>query len=162
MKLTIFEENGQLFTDSREVAQALQIRHTDLLEKINSYANYLCSKGFRSLEFFISSTYLDSKGEKCLCYQITKKGCDMIAGKLTGRKSTMFIAAYIGGFHKMQGFIKGGQTMGNNVPLTDYIESVGVAADILRIDEVGKTIMLKKAFESKGLPSEFLPSYVEE
>lgn len=45
--------------------------------------------------------------------------------------------------------------------LKDYIESVGVAANILQVNEVSKITMLKKAFQLKGQPSEFLPNYVE-
>lgn len=96
-KLIVFEENGQLFIDSREVAQALQTRHTDLLEIINSYAKYLTNRGFRSLDFFIESAYLDSKGEECPYYQITKKGCSMIAGKLTRKKR-----------HSIHGYVRRG------------------------------------------------------
>lgn len=45
--------------------------------------------------------------------------------------------------------------------LKDYIESVGVVAEILRVNEVSKITMLKKAFELKGQPTGFLPDYVE-
>ena len=36
------------------------------------------------------------------CYQVTKKGCEFIAHKLTGVKGTAFTARYINRFHEMQ------------------------------------------------------------
>lgn len=48
------------------------------------------------------STYIDSKGETRPCYLITKKGCDMIANKLTGEKGVLFTAAYVTAFEAMK------------------------------------------------------------
>ena len=35
--LTVFEQNGQLLTDSREVAMMVQMNHSDLIRKIKGY-----------------------------------------------------------------------------------------------------------------------------
>lgn len=40
------------------------------------------------------------------CYQITKKGCEFIAHKLTGTKGTIFTARYINRFHEMQDILQ--------------------------------------------------------
>jgi len=50
--LTIINNNGQLLVDSREVAEMTEVRHSDLLEKINGYIKYLTNGNFRSLDFF--------------------------------------------------------------------------------------------------------------
>ena len=40
------------------------------------------------------------------CYLITKKGCEFIANKLTGKKGTIFTATYINRFNEMEQVIK--------------------------------------------------------
>lgn len=55
----------------------------------------------RRLEFFVEAEYEDAKGEKRPCYIITRKGCDMIANKLTGKKGVLFTTAYVTAFEKM-------------------------------------------------------------
>ncbi|MEG0998804.1 MAG: Rha family transcriptional regulator [Clostridiales bacterium] len=57
---------------------------------------------FAIKEFFIESTYKDAKGEERLCFLCTRKGCDMIANKMTGEKGTLFTAAYINRFYEME------------------------------------------------------------
>ena len=58
-------------------------------------------------EFWTESQYKDSKGQNRLCYNITKKGCEFIAHKCTGRKGTVFTARYINRFHEMEHEITG-------------------------------------------------------
>lgn len=59
-------------------------------------------RNFAPVDFFIPSNYQDNKGEDRPCYLITKKGCDMIANKLTGEKGVLFTAAYVSAFEEMQ------------------------------------------------------------
>lgn len=40
------------------------------------------------------------------CYLCTRKGCEMIANKLTGQKGVAFTALYINAFHKMEKHIR--------------------------------------------------------
>lgn len=160
--LTIFEENGQLLTDSQEVAKLVGKNHKELLRDIRNYMDYLIESNFAPNDFFIESTYQDAINRTLPSYLITKKGCDMIANKLTGKKGILFTASYVEGFNKMKEFIEKGQNIGDNAPLKDFIESVGVAAEILRVNEVSKITMLKKAFELKGQPTGFLPDYVKD
>lgn len=101
-ELQVFNFNQVDVVDSREVAKLVDIRHADLLEKIGGYTRYLTNGKFRSLDFFIPSTYQDSKGETRPCYLLTKKGCDMVANKMTGKKGVLFTAAYVTAFEKMR------------------------------------------------------------
>lgn len=55
----------------------------------------------KSLEYFIPSFYTDKKGEMRSCYLCTKKGCDLIANKLTGDKGIRFTVEYIERFEEM-------------------------------------------------------------
>jgi len=101
-QLQIIQQNGQLFVDSREVAEMLNVRHADLLGKIDGYINHLTNGNFRSSDFFIESDYQDNKGEMRRCYLLTRKGCDMVANKLTGEKGVLFTAAYVTKFEEME------------------------------------------------------------
>ena len=94
-----------LTLDSREVAKMLPKRHADLLRDIATYSKYLADfneRNFALVDFFQESSYQDSKGENRKCYLITKKGCEFIAHKMTGRKGALFTATYINRFHEME------------------------------------------------------------
>ena len=41
-------------------------------------------------DFFTEVTYKDANNQERPCFQITKKGCEFIAHKLTGQKGTEF------------------------------------------------------------------------
>ena len=101
-ELTVFNFNQVDVVDSRDVAKLVDVRHADLLEKIGGYIKHLTNGKFRSLDFFIPSTYQDGKGETRPCYLLTKKGCDMVANKMTGEKGVLFTAVYVTAFEKMQ------------------------------------------------------------
>ncbi len=100
--LTIIKSNGQFAIDSREVAEMTEVRHSDLLEKINGYVVHLLNGKFRSVEFFIKSSYEDSTGRTLPCYLLTRKGCDMVANKMTGEKGVLFTAEYVTKFEEME------------------------------------------------------------
>ena len=51
--LTVFEQNGQLLTDSREVAMMVELEHYNLIKKIKSYAKHLTDVNFDVSEYFI-------------------------------------------------------------------------------------------------------------
>lgn len=101
-ELTVIEVEGKLLVDSRDVAEMTKVRHADLLEKIDGYLKYLTNGDFRSLDFFIESTYQDGKGETRRCYLLTRKGCDMVANKMTGEKGVLFTATYVTKFEEME------------------------------------------------------------
>lgn len=101
-ELSILEKRGQLYADSREVAGVIGQRHRDLLRTIRHYIEVLGKsngRNFAPVEYFRESTYTDSKGEVRPYYLITRKGCDMIAHKLTGDKGIWFTASYIDRFY---------------------------------------------------------------
>ena len=64
----------------------VSMRHTDLMRKINGYVEILLNAKLRSVDFFIEDSYKDASGKENKCYQLTRKGCDMVANKLTGEK----------------------------------------------------------------------------
>lgn len=92
-----------LTIDSREVAEMVEKNHADLLRDIRNYIEYLENAKLRFQDFFIESTYKTEGNNKTYkCYQVTKKGCEFIAHKLTGQKGAIFTATYINKFHQME------------------------------------------------------------
>lgn len=97
-----FTNPKTLTLDSREIAEMIGKEHKELLRDIRKYENYLNESKIALVDFFEKSSYIDAKGETRPCYQITKKGCEFIAHKLTGQKGAIFTAKYINRFHAME------------------------------------------------------------
>lgn len=108
--LSIVNRDGKLVVDSREVAKVVEMRHADLLSKINGYNEILLNGKFRSMDYFVPSDYKDSIGRTLPCYLLTKQGCEMVANKLTGEKGVLFTAAYVQQFNAMQEKMSAQQT----------------------------------------------------
>lgn len=106
-ELKVISNNGQLYTDSREVAKMVGKAHKNLIRDVDGYLKTLTSSKLSPLDFFAKSTYTDAKGESRPCYLLTKKGCEFVANKLTGEKGTLFTASYINAFHRMEDTLKG-------------------------------------------------------
>ncbi len=100
--LALIKCDGEFYADSRDVAEAIERPHYELLKTIRGYCDYLNAGNFPSVDFFVPAEYEDNKGEPRPCFFITKKGCDMIANKLTGKKGVLFTAAYVSAFEQMQ------------------------------------------------------------
>ena len=80
---------------SVEVAEMVNKRHTDLIRDIRRYSEQLAESKIALSDFFTESTYKDSTGRALPCYNVTKKGCEFIANKLTGDKGILFTAKFI-------------------------------------------------------------------
>lgn len=98
--------NKVLTIDSREVSKMIEKRHDHLIRDIDIYSEYLTVPKIGVSEFWRLSSYQDSTGRKLKCYLITKKGCEFIAHKMTGKKGAIFTATYINRFHAMEEALK--------------------------------------------------------
>lgn len=92
--------------DSREVAEMIGKEHNKLMRDIRNYIAQLGESKIGHTDFFTESTYKSSQNKEMPCYQVTKKGCEFIAHKLTGVKGTEFTARYITRFHEMEAIIQ--------------------------------------------------------
>lgn len=95
-------ELEQKYIDSREVAEMVGKDHKELLRDIRRYAEQLGESKIALTDFFTESEYTDKFNRKKPCFNVTKKGCEFIAHKLTGQKGTEFTAKYINRFHDME------------------------------------------------------------
>lgn len=157
--LTVFEQNGQLLTDSREVAILVEKDHSKLLRDIRGYCEYLTEANFGLSDYFIESYYQDSTGRTLPRYLCTKMGCDMIANKMIGKKGVIFTARYIESFEKMKDFIEKGAQYNKQISFKEQVECIGVLAEMLRVNDASKLLMVDQLYKSYGLPTEFLPKY---
>lgn len=106
-ELQIVKQKNELYVDSREVAEMVGKRHDHLMRDIKGYINILEENPkLGSHQFFEVSTYINSQNKIQPCYLLTKKGCDMVANKMTGEKGILFTATYVNAFHEMQNHIK--------------------------------------------------------
>ena len=93
---------------SYEVAEMMDKKHYEVLKMIQGTSDrdgiiqVLNDVQMDVVDFFIESTYIDSKGEERVCYECTKMGCDMLANKMTGKKGIAFTAKYVKAFNDMQ------------------------------------------------------------
>lgn len=97
-----------------EIAEMLEMKHYKILEKLEGtkdgktkgIINILNAHDFVVVEYFIKSSYEDTKGEKRPCYLVTKLGCDFLANKFTGEKGILFTAKYVKRFDEMEQALK--------------------------------------------------------
>lgn len=88
---------------SREVADMMEVRHCDLLEKIDKINKDFNNGKIRSSKYWIESTYNQSNnGKKNREFQVTKRGCEFLAHKSTGTKGNLFTAKYMDRFSEME------------------------------------------------------------
>lgn len=99
-------ELKKLVLDSREVAKMLGKNHADLLRDIARNVEYLIESKIAFNDFFQETHYKDKINRTNKKYDITKKGCEFLAHKLTGKKGAIFTATYINEFHKMEQALK--------------------------------------------------------
>ena len=103
---------------SREVAEMMGVkRHGDMLDKIDKINNILTNGNFRPSQYWVESQYKAGNGEMRREYQVTKKGCELIAHKTEGEKGVLFTVRYMDRFEEME------QKLQKKTPVT-YIEAL--------------------------------------
>ena len=90
--------------DSREIAKMVEMRHDNLCRNIQHYIDVIGKNSkLSSSNFFIPTTYKQAgNGKEVTRYDVTRKGCEMIANKLTGDKGILFTAEYVTRFNDME------------------------------------------------------------
>lgn len=101
MKNIITAKNNETIT-SIEVAQMVNKEHSKLIRDIRRYINQLGEAKIGFTDFFQETTYISEQNKKLTCYNITRKGCEFIANKLTGQRGTEFTARYVNKFHELE------------------------------------------------------------
>ena len=103
---TIVPKITRLTIDSREVARMMSKSHSHLLRDLEIFSNYLGESKIGFSDFWQKSSYKTEQNKILKCYLITKKGCEFLAHKMTGKKGVIFTATYINKFHEMEEALK--------------------------------------------------------
>lgn len=128
-QLQLINEHGKIYADSRQVAEMIGKRHDHLMRSIDGYVEVLGQNpklGFDN--FFIKSSYQAGTGKTYPCYKLTRKGCDMVANKLTGAKGILFTAEYVTRFEEMEKQLQTQQLLPN---FNDPVASARAWADAM-------------------------------
>lgn len=131
-EINLINQDGKVLVSSRVVANDFGKRHAHVLEKIEQK---LTNRKIGSLNYFIESTYIDSKGETRKEYLLTRDGFAFIVMGFTGEKADEFKLKYIEAFNKMEQMIK------NQVPqLSDRDNAIlmvmNSTSDIERVESL--------------------------
>ncbi len=151
---------------SLEVAEMIEKQHNELLKNVRRYIKQLNEGKISHVEFFKESSYVDEKGQARPCYDVSRKGCEYIANKLTGVKGAVFTARYINRFHDMEEILEKiseqevEQTQ-KVISLKEQLEAAAFVAEELHIPQSNKIMMFRKVCENNNVNSNFLPAYSE-
>lgn len=96
-------KNGVAVVSSRVIAKDFSKRHADVIRAIEEY---LTDAEVRSLNYFIESSYIDSKGEGRKEYLITRDGFSLLVMGFKGKEALQWKLKYIEAFNKMEEMIK--------------------------------------------------------
>ena len=141
---------------SLEVADMVGKQHNELLKDIRRYIKQLNEGKIPHVEFFKESSYVDEKGQVRPCFDVSRKGCEYIANKLTGAKGAAFTAKFINRFHDMEDYIKQND---NKTSIEQGISIVKFIADDLNVNTASRLLMYENYCKDVGVPTGFLPKY---
>jgi len=103
-QIVIFEENGHLWTTSRDLAEKFKKgRHDDVLKACRNLKKK-CSKEFW-LGNFAESSYLNEQNKDQPMFNMTRGGYSMLAMGFTGKKAIYWKEMYIKAFDSMENAI---------------------------------------------------------
>lgn len=92
---------------SREVTVLMgEQKHTNMLRKIDGINNILLNSNLSPANYWKESSYKDSTGRTLREYQVTKKGCELIAHKTEGEKGVLFTIKYMERFEELEKAVK--------------------------------------------------------
>lgn len=89
--------------DSREVAEMMEISHTNLLQKIDGINEDFRKMNIQFSKYWEESSYqVVGQTRSYRCFLITKRGCEFLAHKTTGTKGNLFTDRYMDRFTEME------------------------------------------------------------
>ncbi|AWN66984.1 Rha family transcriptional regulator [Lactococcus lactis subsp. lactis] len=90
---------------SLEVAEMVGREHNNVLKDIRNIIEQIGAvKNYHT--YFVEDVYKDIQGKERPCFKLTKKGCELFGGRMSGAKGTHFAMDYIERFNQMEQHIK--------------------------------------------------------
>jgi len=107
-EFNLYERNGKSFCSSRQIAEELNKRHSDVLRDIEVGIENLNKADERKFALinFLASTYKDERNRRQPEFLLPKDGFVYVTMGYSGNKATRFKVAYINRFNEMESFIK--------------------------------------------------------
>lgn len=137
-------ETNELTLDSRDVAEMVGKEHRHVIRDIRKIIDHLSTEPKIGLsDYFLESTYRDSTGRSLNSYQLTKKGCELFATRMTGAKGTQFAVTYIEKFNQMEEQLK------SQVPVASYVIDNPIERAKMWIAEQEQKMLLETKVEEQ-------------
>lgn len=147
---------------SREVAEMMDIEHTNLLKKIYGINKDFVKVKIDFYKYWKESTYINEINNKpCREFQITKRGCEFLAHKTTGTKGNLFTDKYMDKFAAMENFIEE-SSKNTSIPFNAELSLLKFSMNVLNLSDSGKISMLGNFGKIHKMDTSYLPSYSEE
>ncbi len=105
-EIILRNENGQIVTSSRDVAEKFGKRHTHVLDSIKSFEQEMSTTEFSAL--FKTSSYVASNGKTNVEYLMNRDGFSLLCMGFTGKKALEWKLKYINAFNMMEEKLKSG------------------------------------------------------
>lgn len=99
--INVYNRNLETIT-SMEVAEMIGKDHSKLIRDIRRYISQLGEAKIGFTDFFQETNYKSEQNKELPCFNVTHKGCEFIANKLTGQRGTEFTARYVNRFHELE------------------------------------------------------------
>ncbi|EKQ56332.1 MULTISPECIES: Rha family transcriptional regulator [unclassified Clostridium] len=100
---------------SREVAEMMEVKHTNLLAKIDAINEDFENSKISFQKYWIESTYkVEGNNKDYREFLITKRGCEFLAHKTTGTKGNLFTDRYMDKFAMME------KVINNNFSINEF------------------------------------------
>lgn len=122
----VFERDGRVFANSRDVAAYFEKRHDHVIRDIDNLMKDLPAPNLGTA-LFIESSYADANGQERRCFDMTRDGFSLLAMGFTGSKALGFKLRYIEQFNAMETTLRN-PLAGFAIPQT-LPEALRLAAD---------------------------------
>lgn len=120
-ELQVIKEQEVQTISSKEVAEMMNVRHSDLLGKIDKINKDFENEKIRFQKYWIESAYkVPGNNKSYREFQVTKLGCEFLAHKSTGTKGNLFTARYMDRFNEMEKIITSDEQLKAKLLLNIY------------------------------------------
>ena len=85
-KLEVLEVDGIRYLESKEIAESIGKKHSDVLRSIRVACWQMAGCGIKADGFFREAVYKDAHGQERPCFLVTKAGCTILSSRASGRR----------------------------------------------------------------------------
>lgn len=153
----VSEENGQVVTSSRQVAEAFGKEHRHVLENIRSILDSdIKAENSALTTMFYETTYKAGTGKSYKEYLMNRDGFSLLAMGFTGKEALQWKLKYINAFNEMEKTLKQIPKLEKHPRyqtrlIATAVKDIGATADVMvNVYGVEKNMALAKATNMMG------------